>query len=260
MKIIVCIKQVLDPEIPAKAFQVDPEAKRAIVTDAKQLVVSDYDKVAVEAALRIKESREAEVTVLSLGGNSALYAIRQCIAMGADAGILLSDPSFDDSDSYATAYLLAQAIKKIDDFDLIICGIQEGDWDAGQVGSGIAEFLGIASVTSAGKVDSEEGEITVERIVSDGRETVVFPLPALITVRSEVGEPRYPSTKRVRDAFRIEIPIWTAQDIAPVRSRNRILTLSVPTRAEAECKLIDGESPEERGENLALRLREAKVI
>jgi len=179
--------------------------------------------------------------------------------MGADEGVLLSDPLFDDADSYATALVLAEAIKKLGDFDLILCGRQEGDWDAGQVGSGIAELLGLPSVTMIGNIEAKDGQIVVERVVSDGRETVEVLLPALVTVSSEIGEPRYPSFRRVREASKMEIPTWSAQDIAGAKARNKMLSLFTPTR-EAKCEFITGETPEELGANLALKLREVKSI
>ena len=259
MNMIVCVKEILDPEIPAKSFKVDPEVKRAIKPPDIQLVISDYDESAVEAALKIKDAVESKVTVVSLGGESAKNVIRRCIAMGADEGVLLSDPLFNDGDSFATAFVLAQAIKKLGDFDLILCGRQEGDWDAGQVGSGVAELLGIPSVTMIGNIEANDGKIVAERVVSDGRETVEIPSPALVTVSSEIGEPRYPSFRRVREASKKEIPTWNAQDITPAEARDKMLSLFVPPR-EAKCEFITGETPEEAGVNLALKLKELKSI
>jgi len=259
INIVVCIRQIIDPEIPAKAFRIDSEAKRAILPKDMELVISDYDETAVEAALQIKDSQAANITVISLGAESARTAIRRCIAMGADAGLLLSDPAFDDSDSFATASVLASAIKKMGSFDLILCGRQEGDWDAGQVGSGIAELLGIPSMTMIGKIELQDGEAIVERVVSDGREIVECPLPVLLTVSSEIGEPRYPSLRRIRGAFKVEIPTWNASDVPAAKAKNRLLSLSVPVH-EAKCQFVEGEEPEEAGANLALKLREARLI
>jgi len=259
MNITVCVREILDPEIPSKAFKIDAEAKRAVKLPDVELVISDYDARALEAALQIKDSLESKITVISLGAESAKNVIRRCIAMGADEGILISDPSFDDSDSFATACVLAEAIKKQGDFDLILCGIQEGDWDAGQVGSGIAELLSIPSVTRVGNIELKDGGVAVERVVADGRETLEMPFPALVTVSSEIGEPRYPSIRRVREASKQEIPTWNAQDIAPVIPRNELISLFIPSR-ELECEFIAGETPEEMGSNLALKLREAKTI
>ncbi|GAI54282.1 unnamed protein product, partial [marine sediment metagenome] len=109
--------------------------------------------------------------------------------MGADELILLDDEAFAGGDSWSTAYALAMAIKKIGEYDLIFCGRQAADWDAGQVGSGIAEILGLPSVTLAKKIDITDGKARVERVTADGYEVIEVPLPALITVSNELGEP-----------------------------------------------------------------------
>ena len=259
MNMIVCVKEILDPEIPAKLFKVDAESQRAIKPSEIKLVISDYDESAMEAALKIKDAVASKITVISLGSESAKIVIRHCIAMGGDEGILLSDPLFIDNDSYGTAFVLAEAIKKIGDYDLILCGRQEGDWDAGQVGSGIAELLGIPSITIISGIEVRDGKIVVERVLTDGRETVEVTTPALVTVSSEVGEPRYPNLRRIRESYKKEVVVWTAQHVAPAKAKNRMLSLTVPTR-EAKCEFITGATPEEAGTNLALKLKEAKLI
>jgi electron transfer flavoprotein beta subunit len=259
MNMIVCVKEILDPEIPAKLFKVDAETQRAIKPSEIKLVISDYDESAMEAALKIKDVLASKITVISLGSESAKIVIRHCIAMGGDEGILLSDPLFIDNDSYATAFVLAEAIKKMGDYDLILCGRQEGDWDAGQVGSGIAELLGIPSVTVIGGIEARDGKIVVERLLTDGRETVEVNTPVLVTVSSEVGEPRYPNLRRIRESYKKELVVWTAQDVTPAKAKNRMLSLSVPAR-EAKCEFITGATPEEAGTNLVLKLKEAKLI
>jgi len=259
MNIIVCIKQIIDPETPAAAFKIDPEAKRAIPPKDRELVISDYDANAIEAALKLKDAHGGKVTVLTLGGETAKDALKKGMAMGADEGVLLSDPSFDDSDSFATAYALTQAIRKLGEFDLILCGRQEGDWDAGQVGSGIAELLGLPSVTVVGKIEIQDKKAVVERIVAGGREVVEVPLPALLTISSEIGEPRYPTLKGIMAASKKQVTVWNAQDIGSAKPRNKMLKLFIPVH-EAKCEFIEAETPEEAGANLALKLREAKLI
>jgi len=266
MNIIVCIKQILDTAIPVRMYKVDPEANRVIVQKDFNLIVSDYDRNAMEAALQIKDKQGGKVTVMSLGGPSAVDAIRECIAMGADEGVLLNDPALDDANIYVIAYTLSQAIRKIGEFDLILCGRQEGDWDAGQVGTGIAMFLDLPFATTAASIESKDGGIEVQRIVSDGRDIVELPLPALVTVSNEIGSPRYPVLRRVMAAKKKEVPIWTAQDvgadpnaIGPGAARTKIVHLSVPVQ-EAKCEYIKGASPEEAGTNLAVKLKAGKLI
>ena len=259
MNIIVCVKQVIDPETPAAAFKIDPEAKRAVAPKDKPLVISPFDENAVEAALRVKDAHGGKITVLSMGGGSAKEVIKHSLAMGGDEGVLLTDPSFDDSDSFATAATLAEAIKKIGEYDLIFCGRQEADWDGGQVGSGIAELLGIPSVTPIKKIDIKDGKAVVERVVADGYEVVEVSLPALFTVSSQLGEPRYATLKGIMAAAKKQVTNWNAQDVGAAPAKSKMLKLFIPVH-EAKCEFIEGKTPEEAGAALASRLREAKLI
>jgi len=263
---IVCVKQIADPEAPAGSFRVDEAAKQVIPATGVNQVVSPFDEQAVEAALRIKDAHGGKITALSLGRDFAMDVIKKPLSMGADELILLQDPAFEGGDSRATAYALAMAIKKVGEFDIIFCGRQAADWDAGQVGSGIAEFLGIPSVTVAKKVEVLDDKVKVERVVTDGYEVIEVSTPVLITVSNELGEPRYPKLKGIMAAAKKEVPTWNAQDIAADTSklgasgaRTKLLKLFVPVK-EAKCEIIEGESPEEAASNLALKLREAKLI
>ena len=259
MNMIVCVKQVIDPETPAAAFKIDAEAKRAIPPKDKPLVISPFDENAVEAALRVKDANGGKVTILTMGGESAKEVLKHSMAMGGDEGYLLTDPSFDDADSFATAAVLAEAIKKIGEYDVIFCGRQEADWDAGQVGSGIAEVLGIPSVTPIKKIDIKDGKAVVERVVADGYEVVEVSLPVLVTVSNELGEPRYATLKGIMAAAKKQVTNWGAQDVAPVAAKNKMIKLAIPVH-EAKCEFVEGETPEEAGTALAAKLREAKLI
>ncbi|MDD5093046.1 MAG: electron transfer flavoprotein subunit beta/FixA family protein [Dehalococcoidia bacterium] len=260
MNLIVCVKQVFDPETPAASFKIDPEKKRAIPPKEKPMVISPYDESAVEAALKVKDANAGtKVTVLSMGGDSAKEVIKHGLAMGGDEGVQLTDPAFDDSDSFATASILAEAIKKIGPCDIIFCGRQEADWDAGQVGSGIAELLGIPSVTAIKKIQVKDGTAVVERILPDGYEVVEVPLPVLVTVSNEIGEPRYATLKGIMAAAKKKVTNWSSKDVPAVAAKNKMLKLFIPVR-EAKCEFITGETPEEAGAKLAVRLREAKLF
>ena len=183
MSIIVCVKQVPDPSASSSGTTVDSEAKRVIPPQGTPPVISPYDENALEAALKIKDAQGASVTVLSAGRNLAKPVLRRSLAVGADELILLEDNAFEKLDSYATAHLLAAAIREAGEYDLILCGRQAADTDAGQVGSGIAAILQIPCITAACKVEPGNGKVTVERVVSDGCEIVEAPMPALVTAR-----------------------------------------------------------------------------
>src|SRR5512136_2985520 len=215
MELIVCVKQVPDPEAPPASFKVDAATNKVVPPPGVAPVVSTYDETAVEAALKVKDAKAgSKVTVLSLGNSLVRDVVKKPLAMGADTLVLLEDPAYEDGDSFSTATALAAAIKKIGKFDIIFCGRQAADWDAGQVGAGIAEFLGIPSVTPAKKVDFAGGKVTVERVITDGYEVVESTAPMLISVSNELGEPRYPKLKGIMAAAKKQPINWKASDIS----------------------------------------------
>ena len=266
MNMIVCAKQVIDPEAPPVSFKVDSATNKVVPPPGVPPVISPFDEQAVEAALRIKDVQGGKITVLTLGTNLLRDVVKKPLSMGADELILLEDEAFAEGDSWSTAYALAMAIKKIGDYDLIFCGRQAGDWDAGQVGSGIAEILGLPSVTVAKKIDVTDGKAKVERVTADGYEVVEVSLPALVTVSNELGEPRYPTIKGIMAAKKKAAVIWKPADIGVEVSqigaagrRTKLLKLFQPVR-EGKCEVIQGESPEEAAVNLALKLKEVKIL
>ena len=263
MKIIVCIKQVPDPTSSSSGTTVDTEAKRVIMPQGTPPVINPYDENALEAALMIKDTLGAEITVISAGKNLAKPVLRKTLAAGADNLILLNDAEFEKLDSYATAHVLAAAIKETGEYDLILCGRQASDTDAGQVGSGIAEILKIPGITAACKVEPGEGKVMVERVVSDGTEEIEALLPALVTVSSELGELRYPGVKEIMAAQKMPITVRNAQELGVEVSQLKkpnMISLSAPPGRKAECKLIEADTPEEAGAELALKMREDQLL
>ena len=212
MNMIVCVKQVIDPEAPPASFKVDAASNTVTLPPSISPVIDPYAEYAVEAALRIKDAQGGKLTAISLGNNLLREVVKKPLAMGADELILLEDEAFSDGDSYSTAYALAMAIKKIGDYDLIFCGRQASDWDAGQVGLGIAEILGLPGVTLARKIEVTDGKVRVERVADDGYEVISVALPAVITVTNALGEPRYPTIKGIVAAKKKEAVIWKPAD------------------------------------------------
>lgn len=266
MDMIVCVKQVLDPEAPPASFKVDSASNKVVPPPGIPPVVSPFDEQAAEAALRLKDKHGGKVTVLSLGNNLLRDVVKKPLSMGADELVLLEDPAFEEGDSWSTAYALSLAIRKIGKFDIIFCGRQAADWDSGQVGSGIAEMLGIPSVTVAKKVEQADGKVRVERVTADGYEVVEAPMPCLITVSNELGEPRYPTLKGIMAAGRKQPVVWKPADIGADVSKigaagraSRLLKLFVPER-KGKCEIVQADSPAEAGAALALKLREAKIV
>ena len=262
MNIVVCVKQVPDPEIPPARFQIDPEGKKVLPPEGVAPVVSVFDERAVEAALRIKDQYQAKVTVVTLGPPAAKSVVRHALSMGADEGIHVQQDTGRDLDSFETAHILAKAIKKIGEYSLILCGRQAADWDAGQVGPIIAENLGIPVVTVARRVDVADGKVRVESVIQDGYRVIDVPTPALVTVSSEIGLPRLPTGVQILKATRIKITDWRLNDIdvdlTGIR-RGEILKLYIPVR-EAKCQFIEADTLPEAAEKLAFCLRKAKII
>jgi electron transfer flavoprotein beta subunit len=266
MNIIVCVKQVNDPEAPPASFKIDAASNKVIPPSGMPPVISTFDEYAVEAAIRLKEKAGGKITALSLGVNLLRDVVKKPLSMGADELVLLEDPAYVDGDSWSTAYALAMAIRKIGQFDLILCGRQAADWDAGQVGTGIAEILGLPSVTLARKLELDGSKLKVERVIPDGYELVETSLPALVTLSNEHAAPRYPNVKGIMMAKRKEPIVWKPADIGvdPAKigasgRRAKLLKLFQPVR-DSKCEIVGGDTPEEAAVKLAQRLREAKVL
>jgi electron transfer flavoprotein beta subunit len=262
MHIAVCIKLVPNPEAAFSMFKIDEQAKKVVPAAGLPWVVSPFDEQALEAALRIRDKQpDTRITVMTLGPETARNALKHGLAMGADDGVLLADAGFEDGDAHTTASALAAAARKLGDIDLVLTGRQAADWDAGMVGAGIAEQLGVARDVSV-----EGGAVRVERVLDDGTEVVAADLPALVTVSNELGEARKPNLRETMRAARKPVVAWSAADLGlPADAigaagrravRERVF---VPVK-DNRCEIIEGASPEEQAARLAQRLREAKVI
>jgi electron transfer flavoprotein beta subunit len=225
-------------------------------------VISVFDERAVEAACRLKDKHKGKITVISMGSEKAADVIKHAISMGADDGFVLQDAAFHNLDSFGTAYVLGKAIQKIGMYDLVLCGRQAADWGAGEVGSILAEILGLPVVTLASDIQAVDKTLVVKRVVSDGFEVVEAPMPSLVTVTSEIGLPRLPGGMGLMMARKKQIPVWKAQDIGAEPSKldkanahTEVTGLSVPAR-KTECEIITGATPAEAAVNLALKLNQ----
>ncbi len=266
MNMIVCCKQVVDPEAPPASFRIDASANKVIPPQGIPPVISPFDENALEAALKIKDAQGGKITIISLGNNLLRDVVKKPLSMGADELILLEDEAYANGDAWSIAYAISGAVKKIGEYDLIFCGRQAADWDNGQVGSGIAEILGLPSVTLAKKVEPEGGKAKVERVTADGYDVIEVSLPVVITVSNEIGEARYPTIKGIMAAKKKEPIVWKPADIevdvdqiGASGRRTKLRKLFQPVR-EGKCEIIEGESPEEAAEKLAKKLREVKVL
>jgi len=261
LQIVVCIKQVPDPEGPVEAFKVDPDAKKVIPIGISPLI-NPFDENALEAALRIKGDHFSKVTVISMGDILAQPVLKKALAAGADDLILLMDPQFKDLDSYSTAYVLSSAIKKIGVFDLILTGRQSSDWGFGVTGLLIAEMLQIPAVNLARKVGIKENKVVVEKLSNDGYEVVEAPMPVLVTVSNEVGELRYTSVRALQAASKRPFKVFKAEDLDLDQRKLMVREISklFAFQNQRECKFIDGKFSKEKGENLAIILKQDGVL
>ena len=261
--VIVCVKQVMDPETPAAAFRVDPESKRVIPAPGIPPVLNGFDENAVEAALRIKESVGASITAVSVGNNFVMDVMKKPLSMGADELVLVQDEALEDLDPLATAYVLSEAIRRLGEYDLVLCGRQASDWDNAQVPLGIAEMLALPCITTAQKIELANGGLVVERSLADGYEVVEARLPAMATVSNELGEPRYPTLRGIMAASRKTPTVWTASDLGldaeRLVAKLQLAELFIPA-IEQQCEFIEGEDEADAGRKLALRLREENLI
>ena len=264
LNIIVLAKQVIDPEMPLSAFQIDQGSREIVTPSTIPPVVNGFDENAVEAALRIKDTQEASVTVISMGQNFALDVMKKPLSMGADRLILLQDESFYNTmDAFVVATVLSNGIAKLGSFDLIIGGRQASDWDNAQVPLILAELLGLSCISLGKKVEVNNDKVTVERQMLNGVEVLEAPLPTLVTVSNELGQPRYPTLRGIMGASRKQPTVWSAEDIGinadELQGQIEITDLYLPT-SDKECEIIKGTDDADSGRLLALKLREAKLI
>ncbi len=208
MNIIVCIKQTPDTE----TVKFNPET-RTLLREGVENIMNPFDRQALETALCLKDKEGAKVTVVSMGLPQAADVLKEAIAMGADEAALISDRALAGSDTLATSTALAAAIKKLGDFDLILCGKQAVDGDTAQVGPEIAEHLGISQITGALSLQYADGKFIAERETESSSMTMAAPAPLLVTVTKAEKEPRFASIKGKMKARKAKIPTLSVADL-----------------------------------------------
>jgi electron transfer flavoprotein beta subunit len=258
-RIIVCLKQAVD----VSQLKVDP-ATRQLMTASAPRKISDFDKNALEEAIRIKEKLgDAEIFTLTVTSEDAKAVLREALAMGADKAYVVNDTSFKDIDTSGTAYILAEAIKKIEGFNLILCGETSLDSFSGLVGSRLAELLNLPQISSVRKLSVEGDAVVAERALEDAVETVKANLPALIMVTREINQPRIPSLMMIMKASKKEIITWTGADLGiqkdKLDSKIEIIEVLAPKTERKKIK-ITGENAQEIADKLAKALIQEGVV
>ncbi len=263
MNIIVCLKQILDPEIPARDFRVDAEAKEAVRGSAS-LVTSIFCENALETALQFKEqSGGGHITALSFGAESAEDSLRKALAMKADAATLVINDGHAHPDPLAVACVLAAAIRKAGIPEIIMVGRESGDWGVGQTGGLLAEELGLPCVSFVDSIELNGDRLKLRRQTDTGFEIVEAKTPVVLTItNNDQNVPRVPKTRDVMMSFRQPLGKLTLDelgiDAAEMRAGNsyyEVVELGIPVK-DNSCEFVAGDSLEAKVEQLARRIIE----
>jgi electron transfer flavoprotein beta subunit len=263
MNILVCLKQILDPEIPARDFRIDP-VKREAERGAANLVTNIFCENALETALQFRERLgDAKITVLSYGATAAEDSLRKALAMKADTAALVVNDGNQNPDPLTVARVLAAAIRKLGTFDLIMVGREAGDWGAGQTGGLVAEELRLPCVSFVDRIESSDGKLRLKRQTDTGWEVLEAEKPVVVSVTNdEHNVPRIPKVRDVMMSFRQPLIQWTLDDLDIAADEARagnsyyeVAELSIPQK-ETRCEFVSGDTLDERVETLAKRIVE----
>jgi electron transfer flavoprotein beta subunit len=258
MNVVVCVKQVPDPNTPGK---VDPQTRR-LVREGVDVVLDPGDEHGVEAGLQLVERAGGEVTIVSMGPVKALDAIRKALSMGAHKGILITDPALENSDALSTARVLAGALKD-SSYDVIICGTESTDGSSGVVPGQLAELLGLPLLSFAKRLEVADGKVLIDRQTDEGYDVVEAPLPAVVTVTGGINEARYPSLRGIMQAKNKEVKQLSVGDLGLAGKVGKdALTQEVIEIVPAEARKA-GQVIEDKGEGasrVADFLKELKII
>ena len=259
MNIVVCMKQILDPEIPARDFRVD-RAKREAERGSAALVTNIFCENALETALQFREAHGGKITALTCGGESAEDVLRKSLALRADEAVFISSPA-TQPDPLFVAKTLAAAIRKIGAFDVVLTGREAGDWGAGQTGPLLAEELGVPCVAFAESFEpAADGRVRVKRQTDNGWELLESTTPLVVTITNhEHNVPRIPKTRDVMQSYRKPLTKWTLADLgldpASANSYYQVADLFIPQK-EIRCDFISGDTLEAKIDAFAHRVTE----
>lgn len=262
MEILVCMKQILDPEVPARDFRVDAVRKEA-ERGAANLVTNIFCENALETALQFRErAGGGRITVLSFGAASAEDTLRKALAMKADAAALVVNEGAGNPDPLHVARVLAAAVRKLGAFDLVLTGREAGDWGAGQTGALLAEELGLPCVSFADSIETNGAALHIRRQTESGWEVIEAQPPVVVTITNdEHNVPRIPKVRDVMMAHRQPLTQWTVSELGLAVDDTasgdyyELIELAVPQK-ETKCELVTGDTLEQRVDALAQRLLE----
>ncbi len=261
--IIVCAKQVPDTNV----IKINPETG-TLIREGVPSILNNDDANALEEALMLKDKfDDVVVTVVSMGPPQAEDMLQECIAMGADKAILVSDRAVGGSDTWATSNAVSAAIRKIGDFDLIFCGRQAIDGDTAQVGPQIAEKMGLTQVTYVQEfaINDDRTEVTVKRKMEDGYEEIKVKLPCMLTCIKELNTPRFMKIGRIYDPEK-DIKVWNADDIevdktiVGLKASPTNVFRSFTPKPKGKGVMLEGDTEADLAKNLLINLKAKHVI
>jgi electron transfer flavoprotein beta subunit len=259
LKIAVCLKQILDPDIPAREFKISANSNEAERGGAN-LVTNIFCENALETALQFKEKAGGgEITVLSFGAESAEDSLRKALAMTADSACLIVNERFSHPDPLAVAQVLAAALNKLGDFDLVLVGRESGDWGAGQIGGLLAEILDAPCVSFVDSIEKTADGVRLKRQTGNGMEIAEALTPIVLTVTNDdKNVPRVPKTRDVMMSYRKPLTKFSLSDLeidgeVSGSSYYEIVELSIPEKS-SQCELATGDSIEEKVADFARRV------
>ena len=262
MNILVCLKQILDPEIPAREFRVNAARREAEQGNAN-LVANIFCENALETALQFRERvGEGKITVLSFGAASAEDALRKALAMKADAAALVLNDRINNPDPMTVAKVLAASIRRLGSFDLIMVGREAGDWGAGQTGGLLAEELGLPCISFVDHIEATAEGLRLKRQTDSGWEVLESTTPVVISITNdEHNVPRIPKVRDVMMSYKLPLTQWTMDDLGlddttlAGNSYYDVIELAIPEK-ETRCEFVTGDTLDERVEQLARRITE----
>lgn len=269
LHIVVCVKQVPD----SREIRIDPK-DNTLIRQGVPSIVNFYDKHGLEEALRIKDEYGARVTVVTMGPPPAEKSLKECVSLGADDAVLVTDRGFAGADTLATSYVVAKTIQKVAEkwgpVDMVFCGKQTLDGDTGQVGPGVACRLDLEQLTYVSKVvdvDVEKKTVRVHRLLEDGVEVVETKMPVLLTALKELNLVRRATLPGMIQAARFKPVVWTTADFPDIDrsqiglkgSPTIVAKTWVPEIRKVNCHMINTDDPNDAARQIGDKLWEEEL-
>ncbi len=260
MNIVVCLKQILDPEVPARDFRID-SAKRQAEQGSASLVTNIFCENALETALQSRDAHGGKITAVTVGPEGAEDVLRKALALRADEAVLVASEA-ENPDPLFVAQTLAAAIRKLGEYDVILVGREAGDWGAGQTGGLLAEELGVPCVSFAESFapGSAPGTLQIKRQTDNGWELIEAATPLVVTITNhDKNVPRIPKTRDVMQSYRKPLTKWTSAELnidsATAHQYYDVAELFIPKK-ETQCEFVSGDTVEEKIDEFARRITE----